>query len=100
VALDFEVWKRRRDPLSRPVDPVAIGLEVSPRGVAYLSAAGWRADGRKHGELIWWGPAAAAVPVLLKVIAKVDPAVLVIDSAARRRRCCRTSGRSSWSRRC
>lgn len=80
VVFDIEVWKRRRDPLSRALGTVAIGLDVSPRGVAYLSAAGWRSDGRKHGELVWWGPAAAAVSVLMKVIDKVDPAVLVIDS--------------------
>jgi hypothetical protein len=79
LAIDFEVWKRRRDPSSRVVDPVAIGLECRRAGGVPVGR-GWRADGRKHGELIWWGPAAAAVPVLLKVIEKVDPAVLVIDS--------------------
>jgi hypothetical protein len=78
--LDFEVWKARRDPASRPVGPLALGIEVSPRKVATISVCGWRVDGRKHGEEIWSGPASAAVGVLKKIIAKVDPAALVIDS--------------------
>lgn len=78
-AIDFETWKRRRDPASRALDPVALGLEVSPRRVATLSVAGWRADGRKHGEQVWSGPDSAAVAVLLQIVRKVDPATLVVD---------------------
>lgn len=80
AAIDFETWKRRRDPLSRPLDPVALGLEVSPRGVATLSAVGWRTvDGRKHGEQLWSGPDTAAVAKLLQIVERNDPATLVID---------------------
>ncbi|TFV90401.1 hypothetical protein [Blastococcus sp. CT_GayMR16] len=79
-AFDFEVWKARRDPLSAPVGPLALGIEVSLRRVATISVCGWRTDGRKHGEEIWSGPSSAAVAVLKKIIAKVDPATLVIDS--------------------
>lgn len=77
---DFEMWKRRRDPESRPVGPLALGIEVSKRQVATIHVCGWRTDGRKHGEEIWSGHASVAVAVLKKIIAKVDPATLVIDS--------------------
>lgn len=76
---DVELWRSRRDPSSRTLDPVSLGLEVSPRRVATLSVAGWRLDGRKHGEQIWSGPDSAAVGVLLKIVQKVDPATLVVD---------------------
>lgn len=79
LVFDFETWKARRDPESRPVDPVALGLEVSPRRVATLSVCGWRADGRKHGEQVWSGPSSAAVAVLLAIVDKTDPAGLVVD---------------------
>jgi hypothetical protein len=78
-ALDFQVWKLRRDDLSRSLDPVSLGLEVSPRQVATICASGWRSDGRKHGEQVWSGPVSAAVAVLLRVVEQVDPATLVVD---------------------
>lgn len=77
---DVEEWKTRRDRSSVALDPVALGLDVSPQGVAALSVVGWRADGRKHGELIQSAPGTGwALPLLLDVVAAVDPAVLVID---------------------
>jgi hypothetical protein len=80
AALNVEVWKGRRDPASVPLDPVVLGIEVSQQKVTSISVAGWRADGRKHGELIVSAPGTAwALPVLQKIIAKVDPAELVID---------------------
>lgn len=78
-ALDIETWKARRDPESRPLDPVSLGIEASASGAVTLSVAGWREDGRKHGEQVWHGPSVRAVGVLLKIVEKVDPAVLVID---------------------
>jgi hypothetical protein len=79
-AIDVETWKRLRDPASRPLDPVVLGIEVSQQKVTSISVAGWRPDGRKHGELIVSAPGTAwAVPVLRKIIDKVDPAELVID---------------------
>lgn len=80
AALDVDVWTSRRDAESVVLDPVALGLEVSLRQVATFSVAGWRADGRKHGEQVWSGPASAAVAALQNIIGKVDPAVLVVDS--------------------
>jgi hypothetical protein len=67
---------------SRALDPVALGLEVSPAGVASLVACGWRADGRIHGEVIAVRPGTGWVlDVLLRRRRAVDPAVLVIDKA-------------------
>lgn len=84
-AIDFEAWKARRDPLSRPLDPVVVGLDVSPgrSQVANLSIAGWRVDGRMHGELVMSAPGIAWVlPALTGpggLIESVDPAALIVD---------------------
>ncbi len=80
AAVDMDVYRSRRDPASRPLDPVALGLDVSPQRVSTLTVAGWREDGRKHGELIRSGPGTAWVlPLLMQVIGQADPAVLVVD---------------------
>lgn len=83
-AIAPNVWKAQQDPSSRPLDPVALGIEVSPQRHVSLVAAGWRPDGRWHGEVITTGRGTGwLIDVLLRVIDKVDPAVLVIDSAGR-----------------
>ncbi len=79
-AIDIKTWRDRRDTASMALDPIALGLEVSLRREASLTMAGWRTDGRKHGELVWSGPVSAALDVLLRVVQAVDPATLVVDS--------------------
>jgi hypothetical protein len=83
LAIDFEAWKARRDSSSRALDPVVVGLDVSPQRVANLSVAGWREDGRIHGELIMSAPGTAWVlPALIGpggLIESVDPAALIVD---------------------
>lgn len=80
AAIDMDVWRARRDPRSRALDPVVVGLDVSPQRVTSISVAGWRADGRIHGELVQSAPGTGwVVPMLLDIVTAVDPAVLVID---------------------
>jgi hypothetical protein len=51
--IDRIVWKRREDPLSEIVGPVALAIDVSPsRATASISAAGFREDGKAHVEYI------------------------------------------------
>lgn len=78
-AINVDTWTDRRDPASAGLDPVVLGLDATPQRQAFLSAVGWRADGRKHGELIWSGPTSAVIGVLTRVVDQVDPAALVID---------------------
>ncbi|NUR09341.1 MAG: hypothetical protein HOQ45_20350 [Nocardioidaceae bacterium] len=84
-AIDFAAWKARRDAKSCALDPVVVGLDVSPGRVqvANLSVAGWREDGRMHGELVMSAPGTAWVlPALIGpggLIERVDPAALVLD---------------------
>lgn len=82
VAIDPDVWASRRQPSSVALDPVALALDVSPARVATLTAVGWRADGRLHGEVIdsrsgtdW------VLDVLLQIVDLHDPGVLVLDGA-------------------
>jgi hypothetical protein len=82
LAFDVDAWKARRDPLSRALNPLALGLDVSPKGDAALSVCGWRPDGRKHGELIRAAPGARwALPLLRQIADAQNPATLVLDGA-------------------
>jgi hypothetical protein len=46
-------WNALTDPASRMVDPVALCFDVSPdRSVSSICAAGWRADGLAHVEVV------------------------------------------------
>ena len=51
-----QAWLDLEDPGSRPLDPVALAVEVASvepfRKVASICAAGWRSDGRLHVEVI------------------------------------------------
>lgn len=81
-AIDADVWAARRDASSRVLFPVALGVAVSSGGRrAALVACGWRSDGRMHGEVVQTGAGTGWVlDVILQVLAKVNPAALVIDS--------------------
>lgn len=81
-AIDQGVWRAQRDASSRCLDPVALGIEVSPSRDAALVVCGWRADGRMHGEVVAEGPGTGwVIDVLLRIVEKTDPFVLVIDKA-------------------
>lgn len=70
----------RLDPTSTPLNPVVLGLDVSPGRQVTLTAAGWRADSRKHIEVIQTGQGTGwVIDVLTRVIADHDPADLVLD---------------------
>lgn len=80
IAIAPQTWRDRRDPQSKALDPVVVGIDVSPQRVSSISVAGWRADGRIHGELVQSAPGTGwVVPMLLEIVTAVDPAALVID---------------------
>ena len=81
-AIAADVWRNRSDSSSRCGSPVALGIEMSPQRQATLVAAGWREDGRWHGELVATGRGTDWVlSVLKRAVQHSDPAVLVIDRA-------------------
>jgi hypothetical protein len=81
LAVDPEIWKKRRDADSRVLDPVALGIDVSFNRTATLSAVGWREDGRKHAEVIYSRPGTGwVVDALRQIVQQVDPVVVVVDS--------------------
>jgi len=81
-AISADVYEASQDPESTSLDPIALGIEVSPARQTSLVAAGWREDGRIHGEVVITGQGTAwLLDVLLRVVDQVNPAVLVIDKA-------------------
>lgn len=83
VPLDPKRFALLADPESFCLDPVVLGLDVSPGSRrASLVVAGWRPDGRKHAETIarrdgtdW------VLPAVLQLIERWDIAVLILDAA-------------------
>jgi hypothetical protein len=88
--ISAEAWNACADPASRPLDPVCFSVDVPPnRGSAAIGAAGRRADGRTHVEIVdqragtaWLGDRLVGLvernqPVGV-VIAKASPAASLI----------------------
>lgn len=80
LALDPDRFAASMDAASVPDGPVVLGLDVAPDRTTSLCAAGWRADGRKHVEVIRTAPGTGwAIDVLLQVVERHDPTALVLD---------------------
>jgi phage terminase large subunit-like protein len=51
--IDADTWRSLADPKSNALDPVAFAIDVTPeRSYSAIAAAGWRSDGRLHGEIV------------------------------------------------
>jgi hypothetical protein len=51
--VDQDTWKRLIDGSSKPLDPVAFAVDVTPdRASAAIGVAGYRADGLRHNEVV------------------------------------------------
>jgi hypothetical protein len=83
-----QTWARLRDPASSIAGRPALALEVAEdRSAAWICAAGTRADGHKHGEVVEPGfkiaPGAAGIdwllPRTLEVVEDQKPSTVVID---------------------
>ena len=75
-------WAAIADPASEIVGPVAMALDVTPeRSVGSIAAAGRRADGRMHVELVDHRPGTAWVAERAHELAELHrPCVLVVDA--------------------
>lgn len=82
-ALSVEAWVRCADPLSRPVDPVAFGVDVSPDGSAAIAVAGVRSDGVTHVEVVEHRPGTAwVVDRLGDLSRRWSPSAIVLDAGS------------------
>jgi len=53
TVIDMDVWERRADALSSPLDPVAFAIDVNPdSSFTSIAVAGRRADGLVHTEVV------------------------------------------------
>ena len=53
AVIDLELWQKRGDPLSSPLDPVAFAIDVNPdSSFSSIAVAGRRADGLVHTEVV------------------------------------------------
>lgn len=78
--INFEDWMALADPGSAPLDPVCFAVDKSPDGKVSIAAAGARADGLPHVEVIenklgtrW------VAPRLLELIERHKPIAVVCD---------------------
>lgn len=82
-ALNVEAWANAVDVTSRALDPVAFGVDVSPDGAAAIAAAGVRADGLLHVEVIEHRPGTAWLPErLADLVRRWNPSAVVLDVGA------------------
>jgi hypothetical protein len=82
--IDEEVWSSLVDASSRLEDPVAFAFDVSPdRSWASIAAAGKRADGRAHVEIVERGRGTRWLPGRLAELSEThSPVAVVCDGAS------------------
>ena len=79
-ALPAETWAGLFDPSTRPGDPVAFGLDVSPDGFASIAVAGPRGDGLVHVEVVEHRPGTLWVAErLADLVRRWAPSTIVLD---------------------
>jgi phage terminase large subunit-like protein len=76
-------WANLADPESHPVPRVVLSAVFAhDQSAASVGLAGWRADGLLHGEVADYRPGTSwAVPRLIDMNARHDPAGVVVDEA-------------------
>jgi phage terminase large subunit-like protein len=80
-AIDMELWAEAGDSESRAEDPVALAVDVTPRGVASIGMAGRRTDGLGHIELLVRREGTGwVVAELVRMRAAMTVCVIVVDS--------------------
>ncbi|WP_063039709.1 hypothetical protein [Nocardia pseudovaccinii] len=79
-----DVWTANSNPSPTLVGPTALAVDMTPdRSMISIGAAQWTIEGRIHVELGYHGPyTLAAMPYIVAVVNRMDPAVLVIDRAS------------------
>jgi hypothetical protein len=82
-AITPEAWAARIDTASTARDPVCFSLDVTPdRSAAAIGVAGWREDGRSHGEIVEHRRGTGwVVQRLADLIDAHNPAGVVLDAS-------------------
>jgi phage terminase large subunit-like protein len=82
--IDPDVWESRADRASQITGRVGIALEVAlDQSSTSIAAAGWRGDGRVHGEVIderggtAWAPAR-----VVELVRRWDPVMVALDPSS------------------
>jgi len=79
-ALGIELWSSLYDGASRPLDPVAFALDVSPDGSASIAVAGGRSDGFTHVEVVENRPGTRwVIDRLVELNRRWQPSCVVLD---------------------
>ncbi|WP_219825742.1 hypothetical protein [Nonomuraea typhae] len=83
MVIDLGAWAALADPASQMADPVAFCMDMTPeRSVGSIAAAGRRADGRLHVEVVEHRPGTAwMVARLQELRERWKPCAVVIDPA-------------------
>lgn len=82
-ALDFEAWTALHDSMSRAVDPVCFGVDVSPDGAGSIAVTSERPDGGVHVEVVEHRPGTQWLPErLLELRRRWSPRSIVLDAGA------------------
>ena len=81
-AIDTEVWNRCQDNSSKPQDPVAFALDMTPdRTALTIGVAGYRSDGLRHGEVVdQFDSSRRVVKRLADLVKRWTCCVVVIDA--------------------
>ena len=78
-----EAWESTEDATSRPRDPVAFALDVTPdRSMTAIAVAGERADGMLHGEIVDHRPGTDWVVARVRTLVdRWRPCAVALDAA-------------------
>lgn len=83
AALNIDTWLRLADRDSRPLDPVAFAVDVSPDGSASIASCGVRQDGLLHVEVVENRPGTQwCVPRLVELSRRWTPSTIVLDAGS------------------
>jgi phage terminase large subunit-like protein len=83
TAIASSEWAKCVDQSSTVLDPVALGVDVSPDGATSIAIAGARSDGLLHVEVIDHKPGTAwAVERIQALVRRWSPSAVVLDAGA------------------
>ena len=83
TAIASSEWAKCVDQSSTVLDPVALGVDVSPDGATAIAIAGARSDGLLHVEVIDHKPGTAwAVERIQALVRRWSPSAVVLDAGA------------------
>lgn len=82
-ALGVEQWQQCFDGTSRPIDPVAFAVDVSPDGNGSIAVAGMNSQGKVHVEVVEHRPGTGWLPArLAELHQRWRPSCVVLDAGS------------------